>query len=138
MEIERDTPQASHWSRTAYEKYVGEREKFFHRCLSVAVSGESVVGFVAGSYLEGDGAAGLESLVVDSAWRRRGVATALCVAVLNWAREQGAEGVELEVRAKNEAARALYAGMGFVETGVRRGYYSDPEDDGVLMALRLR
>jgi len=138
MAVERATMEASHWSRETYEKYAAEKDKFFHRCLAVAVTGEAVVGFIAASYLEGERAAALESLVVDMRWRRRGVATALCVEVLSWAREQGAQGVELEVRARNAAARALYAGLGFVESGVRRGYYSAPEDDGVLMMLRLR
>jgi ribosomal-protein-alanine N-acetyltransferase len=45
--------------------------------------------------------------------------------------------VLLEVRASNEGARALYRGAGFTEDGLRRRYYSDPEEDAVLMSLNL-
>lgn len=42
----------------------------------------------------------------------------------------------LEVAADNEAARALYTKLGFVETGQRKAYYkraNGPRVDGVLM-----
>jgi len=47
----------------------------------------------------------------------------------------------LEVRASNDAARALYAGLGFEETGLRRRYYSPDangyREDAVLMTRTL-
>jgi ribosomal-protein-alanine N-acetyltransferase len=139
MEIDRATPHVSHWSRDAYEKYQGElRESFFHRCLLIGVGAERVIGFVAGSFLEGDDAAVLENLAVDAAWRRRGVAKMLCAAMVDWAKAEGAWGVDLEVRASNDAAMALYRELRFVQNGRRRNYYSDPEEDAVLMALKLR
>lgn len=139
MEIDRATLYVSHWSRAAYEKYEGEsRELLFHRCLLVAVDAAAVIGFVAGSFLEGDDAALLENLAVAARWRRRGVAKALCVAMVEWAAAEGAWGVDLEVRASNDAAKALYAGFQFVERGRRKKYYSDPEEDAVLMELKLR
>jgi ribosomal-protein-alanine N-acetyltransferase len=138
MWIDHGTLYVSHWSRAAYEKYVAElREDFFHRCLLVAVEGENVIGFVAGSFLEGDDAALLENLAVDANWRRRGIARALCAAFIDWAKSEGAWGVDLEVRVTNEAALAFYAVLQFVEQGRRRNYYSDPEEDAVLMALRF-
>jgi ribosomal protein S18 acetylase RimI-like enzyme len=45
--------------------------------------------------------------------------------------------VMLEVRASNHAARGFYACAGFVETGRRPGYYSDPEEDAILLARQL-
>lgn len=38
----------------------------------------------------------------------------------------------LEVAADNDAARALYAKLGFVEAGRRHGYYGDGADALVL------
>ncbi len=139
MEIDRDTPYASHWARAVYEKYEGQpRDDLFHRCLLVAAENNRVIGFVAGSFLEGDDAALLENLAVDEDWRRKGVARALCAAIADWARSEGAWAVDLEVRAANEAARALYTRLNFSEAGLRRNYYTDPADDAVLMVLNLR
>jgi ribosomal-protein-alanine N-acetyltransferase len=75
-------------------------------------------------------------VVVES--RGMGVGKALCGAAMKWAAEQGAEMMELEVRASNVVARRMYAGLGFVEQGLRRGYYRDPVEDAVLMSARLR
>lgn len=49
-----------------------------------------------------------------------------------------AESVLLEVRASNQPALALYASMGFQRVGLRKRYYSNPEEDAVLMTLPLR
>lgn len=48
----------------------------------------------------------------------------------------GVTQVFLEVRVGNRPARALYRASGFVETGLRTGYYQDGED-AVLMTLDL-
>ncbi|GAI47616.1 unnamed protein product, partial [marine sediment metagenome] len=39
------------------------------------------------------------------------------------------------VRASNTAAQSLYSKYGFTQAGVRRGYYTDNREDGVLMSL---
>lgn len=138
VEIERGAAEASHWSSAVYAKYVDRtRDQLFHRCLLVATVDEGVTGFTVGSFLEGNQAAVLESVVVDATWRRKGIATALCAAIADWARGEGARAVELEVRAENDAARAMYGRLGFVESGRRKDYYSNPVDDAVLMRLRL-
>ena len=41
------------------------------------------------------------------------------------------------MRAQNGAARALYASLGFVQTGMRRGFYTNPRDDAVLLQKSL-
>ena len=77
------------------------------------------------------------NVAVRSVWRRRGVATALLGRAAAAGRAQGASRVLLEVRRSNEAARSLYRRLGFVETGVRRGYYQREEEDAVLMEYTL-
>ncbi len=52
-------------------------------------------------------------------------------------RQQGAQALELEVRAGSKGVIALYAGLGFVVAGRRRAYYQGPVDDAVLMRLGL-
>jgi N-acetylglutamate synthase len=59
------------------------------------------------------GAVGCFDIVVDPARRRRGHARTLTRALLQWGREEGAQVAYLQVREQNEAARRLYAGLGF-------------------------
>ncbi len=57
--------------------------------------------------------AALSCLVVDGASRRRGLARALTLRALHEARDRGARRTFLQVEAHNEAAAALYWGLGF-------------------------
>jgi ribosomal protein S18 acetylase RimI-like enzyme len=43
-------------------------------------------------------------------------------------RAEGMRAVELELAASNDAARALYEGLGFVVVGRRSRYYPDGDD----------
>jgi ribosomal-protein-alanine N-acetyltransferase len=66
--------------------------------------------------------------------RRRGWGRVLLLGVLERLRAEGARRIYLEVRAGNDAAQSLYRAAGFRETGRRRGYYTNPPEDAVLMA----
>jgi ribosomal-protein-alanine N-acetyltransferase len=70
------------------------------------------------------------TLAVRPERRRRGFAQALFEAALA---SVGARRVYLEVRPSNVAARALYDSLGFVQAGVRPGYYGD--EDALLLTL---
>jgi ribosomal protein S18 acetylase RimI-like enzyme len=59
--------------------------------------------------------AGLSSVHVAEAARRRGLARSLCDALLGWATEQGATRAYVQVLAENTAAAGLYESMGFGE-----------------------
>lgn len=75
----------------------------------------------------------INNLAVLPAWRRRGVGRALLEAVLDEARRLGAMRATLEVRASNQAARALYERAGFRPAGLRRGYYTNPVEDALIL-----
>ena len=45
--------------------------------------------------------------------------------------------VSLEARVSNAAARSLYAQKGFIDAGIRPGYYEKPREDAVIMTLYL-
>ncbi|WP_139651056.1 tRNA (adenosine(37)-N6)-threonylcarbamoyltransferase complex transferase subunit TsaD [Raoultibacter phocaeensis] len=64
--------------------------------------------------------------------RRRGIARGLLARVASDARDLGAKGCSLEVRASNEGAQALYAALGFEVLGTRPKYYSDREDAVIM------
>jgi len=68
--------------------------------------------------------------------RRRGLARALVAAAAAEAARRGAEEIFLEVAAGNDAALALYSGLGFVQVGQRPRYYVRAE--GAVDALTLK
>ena len=75
----------------------------------------------------------INSLAVEDAWRRRGIARRLLAHVLEAAIAGGAKSATLEVRASNHAARALYEGLRFRVEGVRRDYYQEPREDALIL-----
>jgi ribosomal-protein-alanine N-acetyltransferase len=76
------------------------------------------------------------TLAVHPRRRRRGIARILVEAAFATLVSASTRLVHLEVRPSNLAARTLYRSLGFVETGVRPGYYGD--EDALLMTLNLR
>jgi len=72
--------------------------------------------------------------------QRQGCARLLLGALTAWSRLQQAEWLWLEVRASNQAARALYESLGFRQVGRRRDYYPDQgtrREDAIVMSLAL-
>ena len=92
---------------------------------------EYILGF-AGIWFMAD-EAHLSNIAVRQSRQRGGIGELLVISVIKLAIEQNASFVTLEVRATNEVAQHLYRKCGFVEVGVRRGYYSDNREDAVLM-----
>jgi ribosomal-protein-alanine N-acetyltransferase len=134
--LERATVEAPHWGEAEYAALVdGGETGYVRRCLFVAEAEGVVIGFAVGKVV-GD-LAELESVAVDLRARLGGVGRALCGAVIDWCRGEGAVAMELEVRAASGGAIGLYRGLGFVSVGRRPGYYSGPVDDAVLMRLDL-
>lgn len=79
----------------------------------------------------------LHSLAMLPGKRRRGLGAALLKSALSAARKRGATEMFLEVRRSNQAAIALYERAGFAALSVRRGYYSHPREDALVMCKRL-
>jgi [ribosomal protein S18]-alanine N-acetyltransferase len=82
----------------------------------------------------------LLNLTVAPRHQRRGHARAMLDELRGRALERGDRQLWLEVRQSNEAARALYARVGFAEAGVRRDYYPAAgarREDAIVMSLQL-
>ena len=65
--------------------------------------------------------------------QREGIGNFLMESMIRLAEESGITMIHLEVRAGNETAIRLYERQGFVRDGLRKGYYTDPTEDAVLM-----
>ena len=79
----------------------------------------------------------LFNIAVAPEFRGQGLSKLIMDSALEDAQKRGAETVFLEVRASNAAAIGLYEKYGFVQNGVRKGYYSCPKEDAVLMSARI-
>lgn len=88
----------------------------------------------------GAGEAHVLNLCVDRRYRCRGLGGALLDHLLEFARGLAVEDVLLEVRPSNTVAVRLYHSRGFVQVGIRRGYYQahGGREDAVVLRRRLR
>jgi ribosomal-protein-alanine N-acetyltransferase len=104
------------------------------RSILVEVEGR-IIGYVLFWLLPGT--IDIHNLAIHENFRRRGFARLLLGKVLAQARDQSINRVTLEVRRSNLPAQKLYESMGFLTTGVRKGYYSDDGEDALAMVLEL-
>jgi len=81
------------------------------------------------------GEAHITNIAVQEKHRRHGIGGLLLISLIDLATELDARLITLEVRASNTAAQSLYSEYGFTQVGLRRGYYTDNREDGVLMSL---
>lgn len=82
------------------------------------------------------------TLCVHPGFRRNAYGKRMLQHLLAEARKLGADTCFLEVRPSNEAARALYYTMGFVQVGERRHYYpseagSSFREDALILSCKL-
>lgn len=105
--------------------------------LQAGGSQELVGYFVA---MPGVGEMHLLNITVAPPHQHHGWGLLLLRALCARARTRGLGTIWLEVRAGNARARAVYGAFGFVERGVRRGYYpasASRREDAVVMGLEL-
>ena len=103
----------------------------------VAREGDRIVGY-AGLWLMVD-EAHITTFAVHPDLRRRRIGERLLVRIFEMAQALDAEWLTLEVRASNLAAQKLYEKYGFRPAGIRRRYYSDNNEDAIIMwTERLR
>jgi ribosomal-protein-alanine N-acetyltransferase len=95
-----------------------------------ALQGETLVGYLICSRY--DTVWHIMNVAVEPALRRRGIATALLLGLIERINDTRAR-FTLEVRESNTGAIALYERYGFRAAGRRRRYYSDNGEDAVIM-----
>lgn len=98
-------------------------------CFGFAIDAGFVLARAAG------GEAEILTLAVRPADRGRGLGRILLRAAIAEAQRLGAATMFLEVGADNPAALALYAGLGFANVGMRKGYYDG--GDALVLSLPL-
>jgi len=120
------------WSRESFEAEISENK--LARYMVARVDGK--VAAYGGMWLVLD-EGHITNIAVHPDYRGRKIGEKLVLSLLEKARSCGVLNITLEVRASNTAARSLYKKLGFVDSGVRKGYYSDTGEDAVIMWKKL-
>jgi ribosomal-protein-alanine N-acetyltransferase len=119
------------WDRETISQSI---ELFTTSCFVAEYRGE-LVGFLIGSPqpVEGGYYGHIANLAVVAQCRRRGVGHLLLKRAEQQFLLDGAQGVQLEVRESNRAARNFYKKEGYEEVFIFPWYYSDDENAIVMM-----
>jgi [ribosomal protein S18]-alanine N-acetyltransferase len=70
-------------------------------------------------------------------YRGRKLGQVLMSKLIEIAKDEGAKSMTLEVRVTNYPALALYRKFGFQNGGIRKNYYSDNQEDALVMWVKL-
>jgi ribosomal-protein-alanine acetyltransferase len=128
--LELITPEAAQWGAGGYQQLgIGE-------LIGFGAEGKvELLGFIiariAADEME------ILNLAVSVRTRRQGIAAKMLGAAMAAGKERGAKGAFLEVRESNAGARCFYQSQGFTESGRRKGYYSQPYDDALVLTRLL-
>lgn len=79
----------------------------------------------------------LTSIAVKQDYRQQGIGELLLISIVDLSVQLNAQVVTLEVRVSNLSAQALYEKYGFAKVGKRRRYYSDNDEDALIMTTDL-
>lgn len=112
------------WSETAFLKDIENKDAVY----SVAAENGETIGYIGG-YVVFD-TVYINNIAVKGNFRRCGTATALMTDFINKCEDKI---ITLEVRQSNISAINLYKKFGFEIVGERRGFYSKPKENALIM-----
>lgn len=101
----------------------------------IAEEDNRIIGYVGVWNVMSEGQ--ITNVAVASAYREKGVGSKLIEGLVDYAKENQLVLLLLEVRSSNSAAQKLYGKFGFGQLAVRKGYYSHPKEDALIMGLKL-
>ncbi len=117
------------WTREMYQWELKNPERC--RIYVVRSPSQPVVGFCSFWLIFDE--MHINNVAVLPPYRGRGVGALLLTHVMTEAARAGARRATLEVRASNTPALRLYERLGFVVEGRRRGYYTNPAEDALIL-----
>ncbi len=119
------------WSRASIVEYAENDCNHF----VLAYADNALVGYAFVSVLFDE--AELANIAVLPIARRNGIAKAMLKSLVSELKSSDVQKLHLEVRESNVPARALYESFGFSIDCKRKGYYSEPREDAILMTLNF-
>lgn len=118
------------WSENAIKDSMNASTLFY-----IAKEQDKTVGYIGLSVAADE--AYITNVAVFEEYRKKGVGTLLLDCATVSAREKGCAFISLEVRASNIGAIGLYEKLNFKREGIRKGFYSDPREDAIIMTRRF-
>lgn len=119
------------WSRDSFEDMIDNEAALY----MVAEDNGYIVANCGVIIAAGEG--DICNVAVDPSYRKRGIAKLLLTRVMEEAsKEMAVLSFTLEVRRSNTAAISLYEKLGFVNEGIRPGFYTSPKEDAVIFWKR--
>lgn len=79
----------------------------------------------------------INKIACRSVLRRRGYSSMLLDHLIQKVCGNYVKDLLIEVRASNEIAISFYKKSGFIEKGLRKDYYSDTNEDAIIMSLKI-
>ena len=119
------------WSARSFEEALNSG----NACFIVCENGNTLKGYI-GMWISADEAE-ITNVAVDKDYRRIGVGRGLIEKLKEKGIEKGVRSFFLEVRESNDAARSLYKKCGFKEVGLRKDFYTRPNEDAILMKFQV-
>ncbi|MEG1869464.1 MAG: ribosomal protein S18-alanine N-acetyltransferase [Oscillospiraceae bacterium] len=118
------------WSEAAIAvELTNPRAKFF-----CATEGDIVAAYIGMYSVLDEGY--IANLAVMPQYRGQGIAFLLITHLQELAQNLGISFITLEVRKSNLIAIKLYQKCGFLSVGMRKGFYTEPDEDALLMTWR--
>ncbi|MER2063329.1 MAG: ribosomal protein S18-alanine N-acetyltransferase [Alkalibacterium sp.] len=122
----------SPWTVDQYKETLAREDMVFF----VAEIADHLVGYIGGKLLLDE--AEIYTIVVSREFQNQHVAHYLLDRFKEECRLQQVTTLFLEVRESNHAARSFYEKNDFDVISVRKNYYSEPEEDAIIMKCRIR
>lgn len=126
VEIE-NASMPSPWSKELFDEELRRDAAHYF----VVEEGGQVIGYMG--YWEAPEEAHIINLAIAPAFRNRGWGQKMMEQCLAYAAKRGAHLATLEVRQSNQAAQRLYEKCEFRVVAIRKKYYSDNQEDAIVM-----
>ncbi|MEI3607744.1 ribosomal protein S18-alanine N-acetyltransferase [Pseudogracilibacillus sp. SE30717A] len=120
------------WTYEIYEQEVNHNK---HAHYFVIEESENIIGYVGLWIVEED--AQITNIALLPQFRGYKIGEKLFGFAMQYAIQQGANRLSLEVRVSNIVAQKLYIKFGLVPGGIRKGYYPDNGEDALVMWVNL-
>lgn len=131
MEVEKSS-FTSPWTK---EIFYQEIEKNSYAHYFVVESNEQVIGY-AGMWIVVDDAQ-ITNIAIKPDYRGFRIGERLFQHIYQHAIQNGVKRLSLEVRASNYVAQRLYRKFGLVPGGIRKNYYTDNQEDAIIMWVNI-